>query len=215
MKKYYKLSGGLAVVLLFSNPSDATAISPSQALGIAGSIYHWLDGTTTVTPQTALNYWRQIEEVDYHGTTTRTYRRVTRDHLTGTFLYDYELKVDGVVTEQNTNPFLLGSAARQSYYCDANGDGTVVYEKLKHFTVAASASSVVKTGGFPPGEPYPGVAKSYGSDIQSDCSSVGGGRDFREGFNVYDSGTTVFQFDTVNVDYAWPVLAWVGGFYEY
>jgi len=216
MKYSHHMKGMFAAILLIGmHPLKAGHISPMEVIGIAGKLAHWLNGETTVTPQTALHFWRLVDTVDYYGTKTRTYKKVTRDTITGHFFYVYQVKVDGVVTVENSHAFLIPWIGRQSFYCDTTGDGSAVYQSVQHFTVAASVAAVTKKGAFPPGAPYPGVAKSFGWNLPSDCNPVSGGRNYKEGFPLYDSGNTIFQFDTVDIEYAWPVLCWVGGFYDY
>ena len=86
-------------------------------IGSVGKIYSWLRGGTKVTPQTALNYWRLIDTADYAGATTRTYQRVTRDHVTGAFFYNYQVKANGVVVIENNDPFLILWVGRGTISC--------------------------------------------------------------------------------------------------
>jgi hypothetical protein len=213
MKFIYKLILISITTIIFTQ-TQLRAISAMEVLGTAGKIGNWIYGETTVVPATSINRWRMIDKVHYFGIDSRTYRSVSRNHITGAFKYFFHSK-SGAYVEKHENPFIIEWIGRQSFRCDTYGDGKAVYSSLQNFNVAARAASVTKTGAFPPGEPYDCAAKSFGFKLPSDCYQVAGGRNYREPFKIYDSGHVVFQFDEVNVEYAWPVLSWAGHAYRY
>ncbi len=209
------LKSALILTAMFTfAQTQLKAISAMEVLGMAGKIGNWIYGETNVVPATSINRWIVVDRVQYFGIDSRVQKSVIRDHITGSFHYYYHSR-SGAHSETHRNPFIIDWIGRQSFRCDTYGDGNAVYSSVQHFTVAARAATVTKTGAFPPGQPYDCAAKSYGYNLPSDCNMVTGGWEYREPFKIYDSGHTIFQFDEVNVEYEWPILSWAGHSYAY
>lgn len=181
-------------------------------------------GTTKVTPVYALHKWRKDDYGYYRSVYYYTQRRVEREPHTGAYLFKHRVwQFDGSWVEQ-TSPFSLGSVERKSYSCDLSTydpwTGEMIdfnwYNTIMDFEVAVWAGLIVKTGLFPPGQPYTAQLKSVAIQVQTTCSTPAAySQEVRQPFQINDTSFVTSRMPLAHCDYSWLMLCWVGDTYDY
>lgn len=118
---------------------------------------------------------------------------------------------------QSEESFIVPPLERSNFYCDLSyGPNLFIVMDTIDFRIDAWADSVTKTGYWPASGPYHTILKSTATEIQQNCqTSVSNQRLVRHGFEINDTGITQVAMPLVDYRYAWPMLCWVGEFYEY
>ncbi len=213
----------MLIVIPFCVSAEAQTIG--DIWGTAKSITSVIGGfigTTTVTPAYAMKTWRK-DSYGYYGNVYFDSRwRVSRSMVTGAYFYDYRnLRFDGTWSV-NQAPFSISTVQRLNYYCNLSTyypDGSAslfIYNDLRDFEIAVWAGAIVKTGYFPPGQPYTAELKSVATRLQTSCKSIPPlTRETRKDVQINDTGYVTTKMDLVSYDYSWPMLCWIGSTYDY
>lgn len=209
---------------LISVSHSACYAQLGEIFGYAKDLTSWvggLVGKTTVTPAYAISMWRQDCWGQYANSPYNVHKYVYRD-LLGSYFYTFAWEDDFGNWTVSSDPFSINCVSRLNYYCDRSHtlpDGFVqyfIFNELRDFEIAVWAASVVKTGYFPPSQPYPVWLKSDATLLSSTCASVSPyTRETRHGTTIRDTGITTTKMGLVNYDYSWPMLCWVGDCYDY
>lgn len=216
-------------------PVRSAPVSTVNAyLGISRTLYNGMNrlvGSTTVQPAHALDTWRQVAyglyglhedgSVWYFGTK----RVARRNGSTGRFFF-WTYTRDSYTGGWNLahqEPFWVGDdrsrLARMTYTCVPTPGSPFVYNEWEDFTLAAWSASIKKSGGFPPGEPYESYLRSDVESLQYNCDDVsfspssGSVRGRR--IDLPESGVVSVTMPITQRKYAFPMLQWVGKWYDY
>lgn len=210
----------VTVVILNGTVVRSEAATLGEIFGTASKLYSavsGLAGTTEVTPAYAIHYWTARSWGIYGGVPYGHVYVIQRDIL-GNYSYFRRSIWDGTTYYESTETFPLHALQRYNYRCDAAPDnpGTYVYNELEDFTLAVWVGRLVKTGSFPPGEPYRAWIKSVGTRVRENCNPPPVfSREFRSSVLIYDTGTSTIKPGWVGYAYSFPFLCWVGDCYDY
>lgn len=199
-------------------------------LGIIKTLYS-LSGSTTVQPAHALHNWHYIiHGLDgspgdgvYWG--ARLY--VIRNPATGAFFY-YTYDRDtytGTWMVVNTDPFWVGDSqgrlSRHTWTCVWPGDPpeyTATMNEIELFSLDVWAASVTTSGLFPPGPPYESYLKSHVGYYLYNCDDTTPYFEDEVRSNRIDLqpfGSQVVTMPITQRVYAFPMLQWVGAWYDH
>jgi hypothetical protein len=179
-------------------------------------------GSTTVTPAYALLEWRRDITGYYHSGYYESHYYCSRNMYTSTYYYNTRIWLYGDTFSITHTSFDVTPLQRLNYNCNQDWyalDGTLIRDNmsvLANFKVAVWAHSIVKTGFFPPAQPYTGWLKTEGTLLQSTCDAVTPYvQPMSTSFLLRDTGWCIVQVGWVNYDDTYPMLCWMGEYGDY
>jgi hypothetical protein len=208
------------IILEKQQPLFANIDKIAMVVGLATDLYSGhiaLEGKTVLSPALVIHSWRN----DYYGFYSNVkygyHGRITRNPLTGDYIYEFrQLQSNGTYSVSD-NVFPLLYLRRRNYRCDLSttSEGVpaqkFIYNELEDFVVALyHASPPVKSGLKPPRAPYKFIARTDAGSLPNDCNPI-------DPVSVQvdctviitkEWGTVYERFPLVDFEYAWPPSVW-------
>jgi hypothetical protein len=209
----------LSTILLLVSTEARAGLTLGDYLGIASTLIGVGEGLipkTEITPAYAIKEWSSVVQGEYCEFAYYTKRTITRNALTGDFVY-YTKEWNGVAYVESNATFAVVGTAVRNYYCDRSSDACFYWDyQWEAFSIEAWIKSIQKSGINPPGQPYSAFLKTDLLGVQRDCNPpVDNWPNYYMGFTLNDVGRTTIVPMMNPYAYEWPVLMWVGKEYDY